>query len=161
MTSKRPACPECGKEMQAGTFIMTFNSKWPHYHCYHGYGGRTYEYMLIDGELKPFEYSIERTPVGTLIYSYRGLPDDLRSALYDVSDAMHRISSEKQKVRGQWDGQRVQAFRAQLNALQEQGAVLMAAIEDLADEVEAYQFKKSTQRSPEWTGGANCWRRAA
>lgn len=161
MSSKRPPCPECGKEMADDIFIQTFKSKWPHYHCYHGYEGRSYEYMLIDGELKPFVYSLEGTATGTLIYSYDGLPDALRHALYDVAGAMRRIGSDKQKVRGQWDGQRVQAFREQLKRLEEQGAVLMAAIENLADEVEAYQFKKTTQRSPEWSGGANCWRMAA
>ena len=29
--------------------------------------------------------------------------------------------------------------------------------EVLADEIEAHLFKKTTQRSPEWSGGANCW----
>ncbi len=46
--------------------------------------------------------------------------------------------------------------RAQLLKWQNKVKVLLVELDDMADEIEAYQLKQQTQRSPEWRGGANC-----
>jgi hypothetical protein len=45
--------------------------------------------------------------------------------------------------------------RKQLKLIASKLKVIFDELESMAEEIERHQFKKSTQRSPEWRGGAN------
>lgn len=54
------------------------------------------------------------------------------------------------------DREKVREMMRDVANLQHKLACLYNELDEMATEVEAYVMKKTTQRSPEWRGGANC-----